>query len=81
MRDSREKGAGMRDQDTPFQTLILLGMCVFWVGEHITRDMCFQVGEHISKDICFLGRGTQIIRDMCLVGRGTHITRDMCFLG
>ena len=22
MRDSREKGAGMRDQDTPFQTLI-----------------------------------------------------------
>ena len=28
MRDSREKGAGMRDQDPPFQTLSLIGEAV-----------------------------------------------------
>ena len=42
---------------------MLLGMCVF------------QVGEHISLGICFPGRGTHITRDMCFPGRETHITR------
>ena len=35
MQDSREKGAGMRDQDHPFQTLVKLpNLLVFWRMEH-----------------------------------------------
>ena len=42
---------------------ISLGICVSWVGEHISLE-----------NLCFPGRGTHITKDMCFPAGGEHIS-------
>ena len=46
---------------------ILLGICVFQVGEHILLGVrVSQVGEHISLGICVSKVGEQILVEICV---------------
>ena len=68
---------------------ISLGICVFQVGKHISRDMCFpgrehtslgipvcvsQVKEHMALGICVSHVGEQISLGICVFpSRGTRV--------
>ena len=51
-------------------------LCVSHIGEHIslgTIGLCvFYAGKDITRDMCFTARGTNITRVLCFPGRGTE---------